>query len=36
VKQFEALGLTAKGKAGTAGGYDGDDDDPIMKMLSNR
>ena len=36
VRQFEALGLTAKGKAGAAGGGDGDDDDPIIKMLSNK
>ena len=36
VRQFEALGLTAKGKTGAAGGGDGDDDDPIIKMLSNK
>jgi hypothetical protein len=35
VRQFEALGLTAKGKAGTAGGSD-TDDDPVLSMLSNK
>ena len=35
VRQFEALGLTAKGKAGTGGGPD-TDDDPVLSMLSNK
>jgi hypothetical protein len=35
VRQFESLGLTAKGKAGTAGGSD-TDDDPVLSMLSNK
>ena len=35
VRQFEALGLTAKGKIGTAGGSD-TDDDPVLSMLSNK
>ena len=37
VKQFEALGLTAKGKSGYAGGGDdGDDDDLVAKMLTSK
>ena len=36
VKQFEALGLTAKGKAGAAGGSDGDDEDLVLSMLSKK
>ena len=36
VRQFEALGLTAKGKAGAAGGGDAIDDDPVLNMLSNK
>lgn len=35
VRQFEALGLTAKGKAGTGVGSD-TDDDPVLSMLSNK
>ena len=37
VKQFEALGLTAKGKAGAGGGGDyGDDEDLVLSALTNR
>jgi hypothetical protein len=36
VRQFEALGLTAKGKGGAAGGGDAIDDDPVLNMLSNK
>jgi hypothetical protein len=36
VRQFEALGLTAKGKAGAAGGGDGDDEDPVLTALTKR
>lgn len=36
VRQFEALGLTAKGKAGGTGGSDGEDDDLVLSMLSNK
>ena len=36
VRQFEALGLTAKGKGGAAGGGDAIDDDPVLSMLSNK
>ena len=36
VRQFEALGLIAKGKAGAAGGGDAIDDDPVLNMLSNK
>lgn len=37
VKQFEALGLTSKGKSGYAGGGDdGDDDDLVAKMLTSK
>ncbi len=36
VRQFEALGLTAKGKGGAAGGGDSIDDDPVLSMLSNK
>jgi hypothetical protein len=37
VKQFEALGLTRKGKAGAAGGgSDGDDEDLVLSALTNR
>ena len=35
VRQFEALGLTAKGKTGAGGGSD-DDDDPVLSMLSGK
>ena len=35
VRQFEKLGLTANGKAATAGGSD-IDDDPVLSMLSNK
>lgn len=35
VKQFEALGLTAKGKTGAGGGSD-DDDDPVLSMLTGK
>jgi len=36
VKQFEALGLTAKGKAGAAGGGEGNDEDPVLSVLSKK
>lgn len=36
VKQFEALGLTAKGKAGAAGSGDDSDDDLVLSMLSKK
>ena len=36
VRQFEALGLTNKGKAGAAGGGDGDDEDLVLSALTNR
>jgi hypothetical protein len=37
VKQFEALGLTRKGKTGVAGGgSDGDDEDLVLSALTNR
>ena len=37
VKQFEALGLTRKGKTGAAGGgSDGDDEDLVLSALTNR
>lgn len=35
VRQFEALGLTAKGKT-SAGGVSDDDDDPVLSMLSGK
>ena len=35
VRQFEALGLTAKGKTGAGGGSD-DDNDPVLSMLSGK
>ena len=34
VRQFEALGLTSKGKTGAGGGTDTDDDDPVLSMLT--
>lgn len=36
VRQFEALGLTAKGKTGTAGGGDSEDEDLVLSMLSKK
>jgi hypothetical protein len=36
VRQFEALGLTAKGKTGAGGGSDGDDEDLVLSALTNR
>lgn len=36
VRQFEALGLTAKGKAGAAGGGSNDDEDLVLNALTNR
>ena len=36
VRQFEALGLTAKGKTGNAGSGDIDEEDPVLSMLSNK
>ena len=35
IKQFDALGLTAKGK-GRNGTSDADDDDPVLAALTNR
>ena len=35
IKQFDALGLTAKGK-GRSGTSDADDDDPVLAALTNR
>lgn len=35
IKQFDALGLTAKGK-GKGGQSDADDDDPVLAALSKR
>jgi len=35
VRQFEALGLTAKGKTGAGGGSD-DDDDLVLSMLTGK
>ena len=36
VRQFEALGLTNKGKAGASGGGDGDDEDLVLSALTNK
>ena len=36
VRQFEALGLTNKGKGGAAGGGDSDDEDLVLSALTNR
>lgn len=36
VRQFEALGLTNKGKSGAGGGTDDDADDIVFDALNNR
>jgi len=36
VRQFEALGLTAKGKTGASGGGDDNDEDLVLSALTNR